>query len=236
MRQTKTSTRNLLLQRLPQEDLQSLTPYLEAVNLEQNYTCISPGKGISHVYFLDGGLGSTVIPDEIHGTSEIGAQGFEGLIGVPAVLGSNVTPHQTFMQVGGPARRLAVAHLESAMNESPALRKLLLLYAHVFMVQVAQTAYTNARYNVDERLSRWILMSSDRLGGQLALTHEFLSFMLGIRRSSVSDALHILEGEGLIRASRGLIEVRDRRGVEQRTNGCYGIAEAEYERLIGPWR
>jgi len=236
MNQAISSAKNLILQRLPQTDVEILAPYLEAVDLERNYTCIFPNKRISHIYFLDGGLSSTVMPDETHGTSEIGAQGFEGLIGVPAILGSNVTPHQTFMQVGGPARRIAVDHLERAMEQSLALRKLLLHYAHVFMMQVAQTAHTNARYNVDERLARWILMSSDRLGSKLSLTHEFLSFMLGIRRSSVTDALHVLEGEGLIRASRGLIEVRDRGGLELRANGCYGIAEAEYERLIGPWR
>ncbi|WP_313903138.1 Crp/Fnr family transcriptional regulator [Rhizobium leguminosarum] len=227
---------NLLLRALSQADGDLLWDHLEPVALNRGDVCIESQRPLTHVYFLDGGLGSTVMPDEVYGSAEIGAQGYEGLIGVPVILGAMQTPHKTFMQVGGPARRIAVAPLLRAIDESESLRKLLLRYVHVFQLQVGQTAYANARYNVEERLARWILMSADRLGSPLSLTHDFLSLMLGVRRPSVTDATHILEGERLIKASRGTIEIIDRAGLAKRSNGCYGVSEAEYERLIGPWR
>jgi hypothetical protein len=227
---------NLLLRALSQADGDLLWDHLEPVALNRGDVCIESQRPLTHVYFLDGGLGSTVMPDEVYGSAEIGAQGYEGLIGVPVILGAMQTPHKTFMQVGGPARRIAVAPLLRAIDASESLRKLLLRYVHVFQLQVGQTAYANARYNVEERLARWILMSADRLGSPLSLTHDFLSLMLGVRRPSVTDATHILEGERLIKASRGTIEIIDRAGLAKRSNGCYGVSEAEYERLIGPWR
>jgi hypothetical protein len=206
------------------------------VDLVLDQVCIEPDVPISYVYFLDGGMGSTVMPDRHHGTAEMGAQGFEGLVGIPVILGIDQTPHKTFMQVGGPARRIAVAPLWMAMEQSSSLRLVLHCYVQVFLLQVGQTAYANARYKVEQRLARWVLMSTDRLGSPVSLTHEFLSYMLGVRRSSVTTATHILEGEGLIRATRGLIEIRDRAALETRAGGCYGLPEREYERLIGPWR
>jgi CRP-like cAMP-binding protein len=227
---------NLLLRHLPEANQALLEPHLEAVHLERNDVCIEAGAPIRHVYFLDGGLGSTIMPDQSHGTTELGMQGYEGLIGVPAILGADQSPHKVFMQVGGPVRRIAVEPLRRAMDESATLRRLLLLYVQVFLLQVGQTAYANARYSLEERLARWILMSADRLGSRVTLTHEFLSFMLGTRRPGVTNATHVLEGERLIRASRGTIDVLDRAGLEKRTDGCYGVPEAEYEQLIGPWR
>jgi CRP-like cAMP-binding protein len=131
---------------------------------------------------------------------------------------------------------MSVPELRRLLDGLPAFRTVLLRYAQVFLIQISQTAYANARYKVDERLARWILMSADRLGSPSSLTHDFLAVMLGVRRPSVTDAIHILEGEGLITATRGTIEIRDRVRLEERTAGCYGIPEREYERLIGPWR
>lgn len=234
--QTSYPERNLLLQALPPHEREKIAPHLEFVTLERNDVCIESGRPITFVYFLDGGLGSTVMPDNDQGVAELGAQGYEGLVGVPAILGATDTPHRTFMQVGGSARRIPVDELRTLMDERPALRHLLLRYAQVFLIQISQTAYANARFKVDERLARWILMSADRLGSPASLTHDFLSVMLGVRRPSVTDAIHVLEGEGLIRANRGVIEIRDRQRLEMRTAGCYGVPEREYERLIGPWR
>jgi CRP-like cAMP-binding protein len=176
------------------------------------------------------------MPDEVHGTSELGMQGYEGLIGVPAILGSDKSPHKVFLEVGGRTQRIAVLRLHQAMDQSRSLRDLLMRYVHVFLIQVGQTAYVNARFNVEQRLARWVLMSMDRLGGQIPLTHEYLSFMLGVRRAGVTTALHLLEGELLIKSTRGLITVLDRAGLEARARGSYGMPETEYERLIGPWR
>jgi CRP-like cAMP-binding protein len=221
---------------LPASDLALLEPDLERVQLERNYVYIEVSKPIEYVYFLEGGLASSVIPDQINGTSEVGMQGYEGLVGVPVLLGADQCPHKVFMQVGGPVRRIRVAPLRQAMDQSASLRALLLLYVQVFLMQTAETAHANARFKLENRLARWILMSADRLGPEIALTHDYLSYMLGVRRPGVTEALHVLEGERLIKSRRGLVVIRDRAGLETQAGRSYGAPETEYERLIGPWR
>jgi CRP-like cAMP-binding protein/ActR/RegA family two-component response regulator len=224
---------NRLLRALSQSDRDLLQPYLEPVFLNNNDVCIEPGETITHVYFLEGGLSSTIVPDSFRGRSELGMHGFEGMIGIPAILGADQSPNKHFMQVGGPAMRIAVEPLREAMEKSATLRRLLLLYVQVYLVQVGQTAYSNARFSIEERLARWLLMSADRLGPDLLLTHQFLSFILGIRRAGITDAIHVLEGEGMIRSTRGMLKVHNRAGLEKRASDSYGVPEAEYERLIG---
>jgi CRP-like cAMP-binding protein len=109
-----------------------------------------------------------------------------------------------------------------------------LLYAYAFSVQTTCTALANGRSKIEERLARWILMARDRIDiDELALTHEFLSLMLGVRRSGVTVALHLLVRAGLIQAHRGIITILDRQGLEDISNGSYGVPEAEYQRLFG---
>jgi CRP-like cAMP-binding protein len=119
------------------------------------------------------------------------------------------------------------------MGESPTLRRRLLHHAFSFQVQMSFTALANARHTIGERLARWLLMSEDRLGPQVDLTHEFLSLMLGVRRPGVTTALNELENQGVITAKRGSIVICDRNALLEAANGCYGAPEAEYERLFG---
>jgi CRP-like cAMP-binding protein len=191
-----------------------------------------PFEPIKHVHFFEGGLSSEVAVASK--SLEIGCIGHEGCSGVPVILGVNKSPHRSFMQAGGPALRITAADLRDLMTKSQTLQSVLLRYAHVFMVQIATTALADGRYNVEQRLARWILMSQDRLGDQLPLTHDFLAIMLGVRRSSVTDALHLLEGRRAIKAARAKITVRDRDTLEKLAGDAYGVPEAEYRRLISP--
>ena len=96
------------------------------------------------------------------------------------------------------------------------------------------TAIANARAKIEQRLARWVLMAHDRIEtSQLPLTHEFLSLMLGVRRAGVTNALHILEGQGLIKSLRGQIHLLNRKGMEAVAGDLYGTPKAEYKRLIG---
>ena len=167
---------------------------------------------------------------------EAGIFGRDGMSGTAIVLGSDRSPHETFVQIPGAALRIEADALRDAMGRSQPLRQALLLYVQVLLVQVAHTVLANGSGKIEERLARWILMSHDRLDGdEIALTHEFLSLMLGVRRAgTVTVATHLLEGQGLIRATRGLIRVTDRAGLEELADGSYGVPEAEYRRLIGP--
>jgi CRP-like cAMP-binding protein len=225
---------NRLLSSLSKADLGLLLPDLEAVSLDLRKVLERPNKRIDDVYFPDAGFASVVAVQPKQTKVEVGLIGREGMTGLPVVLGTHKAPHETYIQAAGHGQRLNATKLRKAMAASSSLQSLLLKFVQAFMVQTAQTAISNARAKLNERLARWILMADDRIdGSRLPLTHEFLSLMLGVRRAGVTEALHALESEGLIRASRGEIIVRSRKGIERRAGGSYGIPEAEFRRLIG---
>ena len=228
---------NTLLAALPHEDLARLGRDGERIDLARNHRMEEPGRPIAHIYFPLSGLGSVVaVGDRLRDRRiEAGIFGRDGMSGTAVVLGNDRSPHETFTQIAGPALRVPADAVRGAMEASEALRRLLLLYAQVLLVQVAHTVLANGRNKIEERLARWVLMAHDRVDGDdVPLTHEFLSLMLGVRRAGVTVATHLLEGQGLIRATRGLIHVTDREGLEEMADGSYGVPEAEYRRLIGP--
>jgi CRP-like cAMP-binding protein len=156
------------------------------------------------------------------------------MTGTAVVLGDDQSPHETYIQIAGAGQRIAATELRKAMKASGSLHGLLLRYVQAFMVQTAHTAIANARAKLDERLSRWILMAHDRIAGNtLALTHEFLALMLGVRRAGVTEALQSLARQKLIEARRGQVVVLNRQGIVRRAGSSYGAPEAEYRRLIG---
>jgi CRP-like cAMP-binding protein len=119
------------------------------------------------------------------------------------------------------------------MDQSIALLKCFLRYAHVFGVQSGYTALANARGNIEERLARWLLMTRDRVDDdEMLLTHEFVALMLGVRRAGVTTALQVFERRGLIETARGSVTIKDRDGLEESANGLYGPPEAELERMF----
>ena len=229
--------KNHLLTALSPDAFGLVQPNLEPVVLNVRDSLNLPNEPTQFVYFLDEGLGSILMGPERTTGVEVAMTGREGLIGTCIVLGSEQSPHNSFIQMPGNGWRIASGKLAGALDESPELRGLLLRFVHVFLTQVSSTAHSNADYTVEERLARWILMCHDRSDGdQIAITHEFMALMLGVRRPGVTIATHMLEGEGMIRARRGLITVLDREKLRRKANGSYGLAEAEYERLIGPRR
>ncbi len=225
-----TWTNNGLLRTLPEKDAALVRSRAELVTLDQDQTLFESKKPIPNVYFFESGLSSEVV--FATKSIEVGCIGHEGCSGVPVLLGVDSSPHKAFMQAGGTALRIASADLTELIDTNRAIRELLLRYAHVFMIQIAATALADGRYDIEQRLARWLLMCQDRLGDELPLTHDFLSVMLGVRRPSVTDALHKLEGNRAIRAERALITVRDRAALEEKAGDSYGIPEAEYRRLI----
>ena len=135
----------------------------------------------------------------------------------------------------GTALRIGAAALRAAMERSAALRRLLLRYALAFQAQVTLTAACNARHAIENRLARWLLIAHDRAGAdEFAMTHEFISMMLGVRRPGVTIAAGMLQKAGLIRYARGRMTVADRPGLEAASCECYHIVRHEYVRLLGP--
>lgn len=227
------STRNRLLAALPPDDFALLRPRLERVDLSLREVLAEPNQPMPFAYFIEEGIASILIGPERTTGVEIGNIGPEGLVGTSLVLGVDRTPHFTFIQVPGEGWRIAAEDLRAALDNSPSLQAFLLRYVQTFVVQLAGTAYANADFTLEERMARWLLMSSDRSGSdEIPLTHEFLSLMLAVRRPGVTTTMHILEGEHMIRARRGTITILDRKKLEARAGGSYGMPEAEYERLM----
>jgi CRP-like cAMP-binding protein len=224
---------NRLLASLSAGDFASLQPHLEPVALDLRQVLIEPNAAIAHVYFPEAGM-SSVTNNSSGGKIEVGVVGREGMVGLPIVLGIDQTPYEHFMQIAGHGWRIAAHELEQAMGQSSSLHRHLLRYAQASHVQASETAFANANSDVEARLARWLLMCHDRMDtDDVPLTHEYIAMMLGVRRPGVTVALHVLEGMQVIRARRGLITVLDRGKLEELADEAYGLAEAEYTRLMG---
>ena len=225
---------NRLLARLSALDYHSIRPLLTAVELPHRQPLDLPNVPIEQVYFLTRGMGSTVAVSHAGARLEVGVFGREGMSGWPVVLGDDRTPNESFMQMPGAGERIAVADLRKVLETSASMRLVLGRYVQAFMIQAQCTALSNGRGKLEERLSRWLLMCHDRGDGDnIAITHEFLALMLGVRRTGVTLALHMLEGRGLIRSRRGSVHIADRDGLIENAMGSYGTPEAEYARLLG---
>jgi CRP-like cAMP-binding protein len=221
---------------LSKADFGLLERGLEPVALKRRMRLELPDKPFNHVYFPEAGMVSVVAKNAHAGQIEAGIIGWEGMSGIPLILGDDRSPNSTFVQMDGHGRRIEADHMRRAIQASPTLQREFLRFSLAFLIQNAHTALANGRAKVEKRLARWILMAHDRADGNaLALTHEFLAIMLGVRRAGVTVALQQLEKRGLLETKRSLIVVEDRAGLEDFAGGFYGSTEIEYARLTG-WR
>jgi CRP-like cAMP-binding protein len=229
--------RNLLLRSLKDKDLALISSKLRPVRLDIRRYFEHVEEPIEEICFPETGIVSVVARTATGRSIEAGLIGLEGMTGVAVLMGDDRSPNETYVQMAGAGNVMSADDLRAAIEASSTLHVTLLRYAHTFLVQTSQTALANGRAKIDERLARWLLMAADRTeGSEMTLTHEFLALMLGVRRPGVTDALHRLEGEHLIRARRSSITVLDRAGLERVANGSYGVAERDYERLFGTFR
>jgi CRP-like cAMP-binding protein len=231
MNRTSAVSKNQLLAALSRADLALLQPHLERVPLKVRQILEAPNKPIKHSYFIESGLAS-IVAGNSHRRLEVGLIGREGMTGLAVVMGNDRSPNENFIQVAGEGTRITVDRLRGAMQKSRSLEAAFLNFAHSFMNQTSNTAFSNGTATIEERLARWLLMAHDRLDGdEIPLTHEFLSLMLGVRRAGVTVALHFLERKAVIRLSRGRIVVMDRDGLRASANGTYHAPEARQRRL-----
>ena len=230
----QTSVRNRLLATLRPEDFSLLQPQLEPAPLPVRTCLVAPNTPIQYVYFLEQGIASNIAGLPQGRCIEAAVIGRDGLSGAPVLLGVDQTPHECFVQVPGAGLRIGADDLRRAVTASVSLQQHLLRYVHALTIQTAQTALANGRCTVEERLARWLLMCHDRVDGDgLSATYEFLSVMLGVRRTGVTEMLRTFEDRGLISTRRGQVRVVDRVKLEAVAGDSYGVPEAEYSRLIG---
>ena len=232
--ETASHSLNRLLASLPSEELTALHPHMEQVSLSHGQAIILPHEPIGFVYFPLNSLLSLVTVMEDGSTVEAGSIGREGMAGLPILLDAGTTPSQTLTQIPGQAVRVKAQIIKEAFDAGGALRHILHRYIHTTIVVGSQTAACNRLHQIEVRLCRWLLMSSDGVGSEkLTLTQDFLATMLGVRRAGVSEAASQLQGKGLIRYQRGRIQILDRKRLETVACECYGVVRAEYERLFG---
>lgn len=227
----------MLLRSLDADAQEAFAPHLDQAQLIEGVTLSKTDAPLDAAWFPESAVVSFVdVLDDVTRV-EIGIVGFEGMVGWPILLGCDRAHHDAIVRVGGGAALTMPADRFVALcREHPAANALFLRYVNVFTVQMGRTAVSNLRDKVERRLSRWLLMCHDRLeGDEIDLTHKVIANMLGIRRASVTDGLHNLEGENVIRNRRGRIVIRDRSKLLRLAGEGYGHAEAHYSRTIAPF-
>ena len=227
LRATGASFCNEILGALSDSEIDLLRPHLKRATLNSGQVLHEPNSPIIDVFFVEKGVVSLAADTHDNGQVEVGLTGREGLVGASAILNPKpYSVHRAFTQVEGDAYRMSPAVLRSAVDRSATLRDRCLRYLEMLMVQTSQVAACSARHNLPERLARWLLMVRDRIdSADLPMTQEFLSVMLGVRRSGVSVAASTLQAGGLIQLSRGHVTILDHDGLATAAYDCYRLIE-----------
>ena len=178
---------NLLIAALSQRSRRHFLASCEQVELRFAAVLCESGERIRHVYFPTESFVSLVAALDDGVRLEVGMVGNEGMLGTSVVLGVNISPQHALVQGAGAALRMSAAAFQRHYQQSAELRQMLNRYVYVVMRQLAQTAACTCFHQVEARLARWLLMSRDRAHcDRFDLTHEFLAYMLGVRRSGVT--------------------------------------------------
>ncbi len=224
--------RNMVLSSMSAPDIERLVPHLILVSLPRRQLLNTPGRAVKAVYFLEDGICSIVVTLSKGTTVEVGLVGFDGFVGLPAILGASSSPNQYAIQISGYGYRLDSKILMEQFEASPSLRRTMLRCVQGQLVQTAQTSACNRIHDLPQRLARWLLMCCTRVQvGQMAITQELMAMMLGTQRSSIAVAANELQKLGLITYTRGRVTINDRIGLERVTCECYRVVHDEYVRL-----
>jgi CRP-like cAMP-binding protein len=227
-------TSNRILNALPPDEYERLSPHLEHVSLPLRQILYQPDQPVTHVFFPDSGTVSIVSVFEDGGSVEVGMVGNEGMFGVNVFLGSVTTPLEAVVQLPGEGFRMKADVMRREFSKCGPLQDLLLRYTQAFIMQVAQNAACNRAHHIEGQIAKWLLMCQDRSHSpELELTQEFIASMLGVRRPGVTEAAGLLRSKGLINYVRGSVTIADRRGLEGLTCECYQLIKKEFDRLVG---
>jgi CRP-like cAMP-binding protein len=215
---------NQILKALPQAELDRFRAHLQPVSLPQKQVLHEAGAAIEHVYFIEQGLASVLTTMADGAAIEVRMIGREGLCGFPYLLGTEVLLQQIIVQVPGTALRISAPLLKAEFDWGETLRRIVLRFVNSAYVMTSQSAACNRLHSVEQRCARWLLNSSDRIGSDtMPMTHEFLSSLLGVRRSGVSVTAGKLQHSGLIHYHRGRLTIVNREALEALACECYLI-------------
>ena len=225
---------NHLIELLSHKDRQRLRAHCEPVKLVLSEVLCKPNTPTRHVYFPIEGFISLVMMTDGNSGLELGMVGREGTLGAHLALGVVTTPLQAVVQGEGVALRIATADFRRELVANPALQRIINRYLYVLMAQLAESAACLRYLQIGPRVARWLLMSQDRSGSAtFPVTHQFLAYMLGVRRVGVTTAAGNLQRSGLIEYRRGIMTVLDRKGLKSAACGCYAADRQTYTKLVG---
>jgi CRP-like cAMP-binding protein len=225
---------NQLLRRLTGRDFEALKPCLSFVPLADKQQLSGPGETIKRVYFIEHGVCSVKACVSDADSIEVGLIGKEGVTDHVMEKGDS-SAMSVLVQIPGEAFAVRAEDYADWIRDRYDALRLMVRYQQAWVTQISFTALSHGTFNVEERLARLLLMLFDRVDETpVPLAHDRLAMMLSVRRSGVTNALHVLEGLGAIKSSRSLVILKDRPLLESLTSGCYGIPEKEYIRQLGP--
>lgn len=223
---------NRLLARLPAKDRTRLAKNLQLVTMHFKEPLYDSGRPVPYVYFVTSGIISLVIDLDDNETVETGTVGREGMAGLSAFFNGSDSSARAFCQIPGTALRMRASVFRREVARNAALRVLLMRYTYAVLSTLARGAACNRAHSLEERMSKWLLMTHDRVDSDnFPLTQQFLSQMLGVRRPTVSLAGGALQRAGLIRYTRGRVTIIDRAGLEEASCECYGYTRDAFEGL-----
>lgn len=225
---------NALLASLKPADRVLLEPHLEISELRRGDVLFEAGEDVVTTYFpVAGSMISLVLAMRDDREIEVATIGQEGAVGGIVSAGHKPAFTRMVVEIGGLALRLPTDRLEEAKKRSAALRDLFCRYADVLLAQTLQSVACNALHTIEERCSRWLLATQDRVATRdLPLTQEFLAELLGVQRTTVSAAAQALHRKGLINYRRGLITIADRAGLEEAACECYAAVEKHFRAVL----
>jgi CRP-like cAMP-binding protein len=235
VRRTKrASATNRLLAGLPRKSYQHVLAECESVELVSASVLYEPGGNIGHVYFPTDSFIALVSATDGNCGLAVSMVGNEGMVGIPLMLGSDVSPLFALVQGGGPTLRMTAATFRRELALSSPFQQQLNRYLDVFTVQLARTTACVHYHLLEARLARWLLMMRDRANSnEFRATHDVLASMLGVRRVGVTKAAHSLQKRKLISYTRGGVTIVDHGGLEAVSCRCYCADTETYDRVLG---
>lgn len=224
---------NQLLARLRPRARDSLMALAEAVPLALSQVLAEAGALVAHVYFpVEGFISLVAVVDESPGI-EVGMVGSEGMLGATLALEVATSPVRAIVQGAGTAWRVPASGFRDELTRNPQLRRAVCRYLYVLLCQQASSAVCLRFHPIGPRLARWLLMTQDRAHSpDFRVTHEFLAYMLGVRREGITEAAGVLQQQSLITYRRGEMRILDRRGLEAAACGCYAAARAIHSEIL----